>query len=169
MRKKNKELKDKRNQEDLKTLELKNRHLFNFYVNIQAPLQVGNTPTGNRQILIGGKGKFKGERINGRVLPWGADWFLIRPDGVGELDVRVILQTDDDELIYMRSSGFLNYSPEVASRVLTGTAEPDEYYFREKTTFETGAKEYYWLNSIVAVGTGWYRPGRVGMSIYEIE
>lgn len=153
----------------LKTLDLETRHIFDMMVHLQAPLDVGGTPKGNRQILIGDRGVFRGERLEGTILPNGADWFLVRPDGVGELDVRVVLRTEDDELIYMRSEGFLKYSSEMAKAVLSGTADPADYYFRERTVFETGSQKYGWLNSIVAVGTGWYQPGMVGMSIYEIE
>jgi uncharacterized protein DUF3237 len=153
----------------LKTLDLETQHVFDMMVHLQIPLDVGSTPKGNRQILIGDHGVFKGGRLEGRILPNGADWFLVRPDGVGELDVRLVLRTDDEELIYMRSKGFLKYSREMAKAVLSGTAEPSDYYFRERTVFETGSEKYGWLNSVVAVGTGWYRPGMVGMSIYEIR
>lgn len=152
----------------LKTLDLETRHIFDMMVHLQSPLDVGGTPKGNRQILIGDHGAFRGERLEGRILPNGADWFLVRADGVGELDVRVVLQTEDEELIYMRSEGFLKFSNEMAKAVLSGTAEPSDYYFRERTVFETGSEKYGWLNSVVAVGTGWYKPGMVGMSIYEI-
>lgn len=153
----------------LKTLDLMTEHLFDMVVNLRSPLVVGNTPKGNRQILVGEGGEFQGKRLQGIILPHGADWFLIRPDGVGELDVRVLLQTTDNEKIYMNSTGFLHYPREAAKKVLSGKAEPSEYYLREKTVFETGSEKYSWLNSIVAVGTGWYQPGKVGMSIYEIK
>ena len=156
-------------QSPLMTLALETEHLFDMVVYLEAPLAIGDVPKGNRQILLGTGGEFKGEKLEGEVLPWGADWFLTRPDGVGELDVRVNLRTHDGDLIYMQSLGFLRYSMEVAKRLLSGAASPEEYYLRERTVFETASKRYDWLNSIVAVGTGWYGPGRVGMSIYEIK
>ncbi len=153
----------------LKTQALVTEHLFDMAIEIRAPLEVGNIPKGNRQILLGDGGEFKGQRMSGEVMPYGADWFLIRSDGVGELDVRVTLKTDGGELIYMQSGGFLSYSREMAKSVFSGTADPSDYYFRERTIFETAADKFNWLNSIVAVGTGWYQPGMVGMSIYEIK
>lgn len=159
----------KAQQSPLKTLELVSEHLFDMVVWLEQPLAVGDIPKGNRQILIGTGGEFSGERLKGEILPGGADWYLTRPDGVGELDVRVTLRTDDDTLIYMQSQGFLRYSMEVAKRLLSGQANPDEYYLRERTMFETASTKYDWLNSIVAVGTGWYGPGMVGMSLYEIK
>jgi hypothetical protein len=150
-------------------LELRSQHLFDMAVRLQQPLAVGDTPKGNRQILPGEDGEFNGSRLSGKILPGGADWFLVRADGVGELDVRVTLETDDSQLIYMRSEGFLHYPAELTNQVLMGQADPAEYYLRERTVFETAAEKYYWLNSIIAVGVGWYQPGLVGMSIYEIE
>lgn len=161
--------KDMTEESPLRTLDLVTEHLFDMVVYLEEPMAVGDIPKGNRQILIGKGGEFKGKRLQGEILPHGADWYLTRPDGVGELDVRVTLRTDDGELIYMQSDGYLRYSMEVAKRLLSGVAEPHEYYLREKTSFETAAEKYRWLNSVVAVGTGWYGPAMVGMSIYEIK
>lgn len=150
-------------------LELNCEHLFDMAVQLNEPLAVGDIPKGNRQILVGKEGEFNGSRLSGKILPSGADWFLVRADGVGELDVRVVLETDDGALIYMRSEGFMHYPAELTEQVLMGKADPSEYYLRERTVFETAAKQFYWLNSIIAVGVGWYQPGLVGMSIYEIK
>src|SRR3990172_12725545 len=55
---------------------------------LEPPQMVGQTPQGNRQIFYVQSGTFTGPRLKGDVLPGGGDWFLVRPDGVGELDVR---------------------------------------------------------------------------------
>ena len=156
------------NESSLRTLPLTTRHLFDMVVDLETPLIVGATPKGNRQILNGKGGSFHGDRLSGEILPHGADWYLTRPDGVGELDVRVTLKTTDGALIYMRSEGLLKFSREAAKRVLSGAADPSEYYLRERTLFETGAENYGWMNSIIGIGTGWYVKDQVGMSIYEI-
>jgi hypothetical protein len=45
-------------------------------------------------------GTFEGSRLRGTVLPGSsADWLLLRPDDVMELDFRATLQTDDGALI----------------------------------------------------------------------
>jgi Protein of unknown function (DUF3237) len=152
-----------------RTLPLQTDHLFDMVVFLEPPQVVGNTPKGNRQILVGNGGEFCGARLSGEILPYGADWYLTRPDGVGELDVRVTLKTSDGVLIYMRSEGYLHFPRELARKVLSGVADPEDYYFRERTLFETEAGSYAWLNSIIGVGTGWYEKGQVGMSIYEVR
>ena len=38
---------------------------------------------------------FEGQLLSGKVLTSGADWLLFDPDGVGHLDVRISLETQD--------------------------------------------------------------------------
>ena len=149
--------------------ELRSKLLFELTIDLEEPQIIGDVPHGNRQILSNTGGSFEGPRLRGEVLPHGADWYLTRSDGVGELDVRVTLRTDDGDLIYMKSVGIFRYPQELAGRVLRGEADPAEYYMRDTSAFETASEKYGWLNSIVAVGVGSYRPGRVGMTVYEIE
>jgi len=52
-------------------------------------------------------GTFQGPALSGQVLPGGADQFLLRRDGVGELDARYSLLTDQGELINIRNLGLL--------------------------------------------------------------
>jgi len=53
--------------------------------------RLGQTPYGERRIIDIQGGTVEGPRLNGKVLPGGADWLLVRADGVGDLDVRGIL------------------------------------------------------------------------------
>lgn len=52
-------------------------------------------------------GQFEGPDLRGEVLPGGADQFLLRPDGVGELDARYSLLTDRCERINIHNLGLL--------------------------------------------------------------
>jgi hypothetical protein len=150
-------------------VELRSEPLFHMTLDLAAPDIVGETGHGNRQILRTTGGRFEGARLRGEVLPHGADWFLHRPDGVGEADVRVLLRTDDGALIYMRSTGILHYPSELARRLFSGAADPSEYYLRDVSFFETGAERYAWLNRVLAVGVGAYRPGFVEVAFHEVK
>src|SRR5262245_29801277 len=45
------------------------------------------------------------EPISGRVV-WGADWAMLREDhDIGVVDVKLIIETDDDAVIYSSYSG----------------------------------------------------------------
>ncbi len=70
-----------------------------------AAQELGDTPLGRRRIIGITGGQFFGERLSGRVLPGGADWQVIRGDGVADLDARYTLETSDGALIYVRNKG----------------------------------------------------------------
>lgn len=53
-------------------------------------------------------GTFEGVGVSGQVLAGGEDLFLLRPDGVGQLDARYSLRTDQGELINLLNRGLLN-------------------------------------------------------------
>lgn len=149
--------------------DLKTELLAEVSVDLEEAQNVGATPHGNRQIFLVKGGTFEGPKLKGEVLPGGGDWFLLRPDGAGELDVRGTMRTDDGHLIYIYYRGIMHASPEVTQRMLQGEAvDPSEYYFRTAPVFETASEKYGWLNRIVAVGVGRLAPNWVGYTVYAI-
>ena len=56
-------------------------------------------------------GSFEGPKLKGTVLPGGACWMLMRRDDVLEIEVRITLETDDKQQIYMNWKG-LSSRPE---------------------------------------------------------
>lgn len=144
--------------------------LYDLYADLAAPLDVGETYRGRRQIFAVTGGAFEGPRLRGEVLPGGGDWFLLRPDGVGELDVRATLRTHDGALIYAYYRGILRAEPAVWERIVGGADVPaGEYYFRTTPVFETGSAEYAWLNSIVTVGVGTVQRRRVSYQVFIVK
>ena len=73
--------------------DLKSTFLFEMHEVIGDPHDLGNTPHGNRMIYSSKGGTVKGPEINGEILPGGGDWFLLRSDGVGQIDVRETIRT----------------------------------------------------------------------------
>jgi hypothetical protein len=103
------------------------------------------------------------------VLPGGADWIMLRPDGATTLDVRLVLQTDDGATIGMTYRGMRHGPPEIMERVGRGEAvAPGSYYFRTAIAFETAAPRYAWLNRILAVGTGERPPSGPVYDVFEV-
>ena len=52
-------------------------------------------------------GTFEGPNIRGIVIPGsGADWPLVRPNGVIDFDARYMLQEEDGSVIYLQNRGF---------------------------------------------------------------
>ena len=143
--------------------------LYTSRIDIAAPLDVGKAPHGQRRIINITGGAFSGPRLSGRVLPGGADWQIVRSDGIVEVEARYTLETDDGALIYITNRGLRHGPPEVIRRLGAGeTVDPREYYFRTTPTFETGAPEYAWLNGIIAVAVGERRANAVIISAYEV-
>src|SRR5467141_3704579 len=140
-------------------------------VNIAAapPQKLGTVPHGVRSIVPVIGGGFEGPRFRGKVLPGGADWLLLRSDGVLELDLRITLETDDHALIYMTFQGLRHGPPEVFAALGRGEAvDPASYYFRTLPRFETSMERYAFLNRIVSVGVGEARPDGAVHRIDEI-
>jgi hypothetical protein len=151
-------------------LELKYELLFDIVGTLDESQNIGNTSKGVRVIAPVSGGSFKGPKLNGKVLPFGADWLMIRSDGVYELDVRITLETDDGALIYAYYRGIIEISPEVYERIFTKgeDVDPSEYYFRTTPVLETGSEKYEWLNNIICVGVGKLSPGKVEYKVYHI-
>jgi len=68
-------------------------------------LIVGATPGAYRRIGVVPGGSFEGERLSGDVLDGGSDWQTVRNDGTTTLNVRLVLKTKDDALIFMTYQG----------------------------------------------------------------
>jgi hypothetical protein len=149
---------------------LKLQPLFRAEITLAAPQELGETPQGRRRIIGITGGRFAGERLSGRVLAGGADWQVIRPDGVADLDARYTLETSDGALIYVRNRGYRHGSPETMRRLAAGEAvDPSLYYMRTTPRFETGDARYAWLNRIVCLGTGARHPDAVELEVFEVR
>ncbi len=149
--------------------ELRTAHLFTLALEVAGMQPIGATPAGDRRVGLVAGGRFTGPRLSGTVLPGGADWIMLRPDGATTLDVRIVLQTDDGAAIGMTYRGMRHGPAAVMDRLARGEAvDPSEYYFRTSVTFETAAPQYDWLNRIVAVGTGHRPPSGPVYDVFEV-
>ncbi|MFD0917340.1 DUF3237 domain-containing protein [Pseudahrensia aquimaris] len=145
------------------------RPLFKFQVSVGEPHVTPDGPYGIRRFIPILGGSFEGERLNGAVLPGGADCQLIRPDGVAELEVRCTFQTDDGVIFLMKGLGMRHGPAEVLERIAKGEpTDPSEYYFRETMIFEAPAGKYEWLNKLQAIGTGERLQSEVKIDCWEI-
>jgi len=134
---------------------MNSRLLMTVQVEVGPPERVGTVPHGTRAIAAITGGHFEGPKLHGKVLPGGADWTLLRSDGVLELDLRITLQTEDNALIYLTSFGLRHGPPDVIAALGRGeTVDPAHYYFRTTPRFETGAPQYAYLNQVIAFATG---------------
>lgn len=127
--------------------------LFELRAEVAAPLVVGPSSHGFRRVIPITGGSFHGPRLSGRVVPGGADWQFVRPDGVFELEARYTLEAQDGTLIQVVNHALRHGPPEVIERLLRGDSVPrDEYYFRTVADFEAPIGPHDWLNKGIIVG-----------------
>lgn len=145
------------------------RHLFDLTIELTRPHEGGDGSKGRHRIIPIVGGQVSGERVNGTILPIGADWQTVRPDAVAELDARYAFETDDGALVEIQNFGFRHGPAEVLAAVGRGEdVDPATYYMRTKALFVTADPRYDWLNRIVAVGTGARLKAAVLLSMYEV-
>jgi hypothetical protein len=143
--------------------------VFTLTLRVSPAQEIGVSSSGKRRIIPINGGEFEGPKLRGTVLPGGADWMLIRPDGVAQIDVRLTLRTEDGDLIFMKYGGFRHGPKDVMDRLARGEkVDPVEYYFRITALFETGSEKYSWLNQIITVGTGHRLPNGPVYHLYVI-
>jgi hypothetical protein len=146
---------------------------FDFVAEVTAavapPLLVGAGPAGERRIVPILGGRVSGPRLEAEILPGGADWQLIRADGVAEIEARYTLRLADGALVYVVNRGLRHAAPEDMARLLRGEPVPPErVYFRTTPVFETASPGHAWLMRSLFLGLGERRPDSVRVRIFAI-
>jgi len=149
---------------------LNSTYLFKLTIKLNQTIELGDTPAGKRRVFSVAGGEFVGDRLRGAILPViGSDLLLVRADGSAQQDVRMLLKTDDGDLILMTYRGIRHGSPEVNARIARGeSVSGSEYYLRTAPFFETSSARYSWINRIVTVGVGERRGESVVYEVFEI-
>lgn len=138
-------------------------------VKLNAPYVVGETPHGLRRIIPIVGGTVDGPKIKGEILNGGADWQIVRKDGVAELEAHYQIKTDDGVTIYIKNLGLRVATPEVAARIGKGEqVSPSEYYFRAIPKFEAPIGKYDWMNNTIFVCTGERNPDHVVIKVWKL-
>ena len=130
---------------------------------------LGNTPYGERRIINILGGTVEGPKLNGKVLPGGADWQIVRADGVVHLHARYTIETGAGGRILVDAEGYRHGPPEVmAALARDETVDPAHYYFRTLMRFETADPASAWLNRILAIGRGARANRQVRIEVFEV-
>jgi Protein of unknown function (DUF3237) len=125
-------------------------HLFSMTATTEVSAMIPNGPNGTRVIVRAESGTFEGPAIRGTIQGPGGDWVCVRPDGTMVLDVRLVLKTDDDALIYMTYAGIGK------NGVLHTTPR-----------FETSTEKYAYLNDAVCISHGAVGQGDVTYHVFR--
>lgn len=143
--------------------------LFQVHARLAEIMSLGQTPYGERRIINILGGSVDGPRLKGSILPGGADWQIIRLDGVADIRARYTIEAQGGSRILVNSEGLRHGPAEVMARLARGEpADAGSYYFRTVMRFETGAPEFAWLNRILALARGAREPNAVRLDVYEV-
>jgi len=125
-------------------------HIADLTVLVAEPIEVGPTP-------------------RGRILPAGADFQILRRDGVAELHARYSLQTVEGALVYVENTGFRHGPPDAMEKIRRGEpVDPAQIYFRTAARFETAGESHLWLTRHLFIASGARRPDRVELAVYQV-
>ena len=127
--------------------EVKLAHAFDVRMNFYKRVIFGPVSGGARQGYVSFKdGIVKGPRLNGRLMEYsGADFAVVRADGVVETDAHYMIEADDGAPIYIHNRGYIyNTQPDA----------PGPAYFRCTPYFRAPVGKHDWLNRTVIVGGG---------------
>jgi hypothetical protein len=113
----------------------------------------GMTRAGRRRVVPIAGGQVVG-LFDAEILPGGADWQVVRPDGTVEIDTRYSAQTSRGEYVHFRTSGVRSGPPAVLAALLRGEdVDPASYYFRVAVYLETSAPRLDFLERSVFVAS----------------
>ena len=135
-------------------------HVFDVRIDfkdrwIWGPIHPGGPSHAYTSVL---RGVVEGPRLNGKVVDVsGADWPVVRADGVVELNAHYMLEADDGAKIYIRNLGYV-YGPRGAE----GARPERPGYFRCTPYFRAPDGPHEWLNRTVIVGGGERHPDPAG-------
>lgn len=131
--------------------------LYKINLSLDAAIDIGKIPIGKRVIYPIKGGTFEGPKLKGKVRAFGADWVLRLDSITTKLDVRLLLETEDGQLISNTYTGIVYNKPN------------DTTYWRIMPVFETSSKKYDWLNYLLAVGIGSFSKEGVSYEVFAIK
>src|SRR5262245_61613979 len=151
------------------TPEIQTRYAFTITALIGPVTSAGETGTGVRRIIPIIGGEVKGERINGKVLSFGADFQIIRPNELIDLEAKYAFETDDGAVVYVENRGIRFGPVELLQKLKRGEpVDPKLIYFRTVPRFETGTEKYRWLMEHIFVGSAARHADRVVIDVHQV-
>jgi Protein of unknown function (DUF3237) len=147
------------------------RHVYRVDANLDALVDLGETPEGHRRIIAWTGGRAEGPDFNAEVLgTGGVDWQIVQASGSSVADIRYTLKTDRGALLYVQSRGVRHGKPDVLARLTAGEdVDPSEYTFRTAVSIETSDPELTGLNDGVFIAVGGRQSSGVSYDVYLVE
>ena len=143
------------------------RHVLHLDVEVGAPVEVGRTAAGLRRLVPITGGTASGPLLQGRIVPGGWDYQLVR--SATETEARYVVETDRGKLVYVTNRGLRTGTADDVARLLRDEpVDPSRIYFRSTPVFETAAERLSALTSRLFVGVGTRHPRAVVFDFFEV-
>jgi hypothetical protein len=148
---------------------LRTRYVFTITANIGEVTSAGDIGHGVRRIIPIVGGEVRGEAINGKVCAFGADFQIIRPNELIELEAKYAFETDDGAVVYVENKGIRFGPVELLQRLKRGEpVDPELIYCRTVPKFETGSEKYRWLMEHLFIGSAARHADRVVIDVHQV-
>ena len=148
---------------------LETRYVFTITARIGDVVTAGDTGHGVRRIIPITGGEVHGERVNGTVRPFGADFQIVRPNELIDLEAKYAFETDDGATVYVENRGIRFGPVELLHKLKRGEAvDPKLIYFRTVPKFETGHERYRWLMQHIFVASAARHGDRVVIDVHVV-
>ncbi len=144
-------------------------HVADLVVRIAEPIEIGRISGNLRRVIPIAGGEVLGPRIFGKVVPGGADFQIMRADGITDLHARYVIELESGQSIYVENTGVRYGPPELMEKLRRGEpVDPALIYFRSTPRFETAAPGYEWLMRNLFICAGARFPDRVEMRFFQV-
>jgi hypothetical protein len=144
------------------------KYVFTITARIGDVTTAGDIGHGVRRIIPIIGGEVRGD-INGKVLAFGADFQIIRPNELIELEAKYAFETDDGATVYVENKG-IRFGPlDLLQKLKRGEpVDPELIYFRTVPKFETGHASYRWLMESLFVASAARHADRVVIDVHQV-
>ena len=151
------------------TPQLATKYVFTLTVRIGEVTSAGETGHGVRRIIPILGGEVRGAEVNGKVCAFGADFQIIRPNELIELEAKYAFETDDGAVVYVENTGIRFGPVDLLQKLKRGEpVDPELIYFRTVPKFETGSEKYRWLMQNLFVGSAARHSDRVVIDVHQV-
>jgi Protein of unknown function (DUF3237) len=148
---------------------LQTKYVFSLAIKVGAPIIAGDIGWGTRRVIPVLGGEVRGPDMRGTILPSGADFQIIRPNGFTELEAKYAFQMEDGAIVYIENIGIRFGPKEALDRIARGeSVDPSLIYFRSVPRFETGSENWRWLMEHLFVAVGARHPDRVELDVHQV-
>ena len=147
---------------------LETKYVFTVTARIGEVISAGETGIGVRRIIPIVGGEVRGA-VNGKVLPFGADFQIIRPNELIDLEAKYAFETDDGAVVYVENKGIRFGPAELLQKLKRNEpVDPKLIYFRTVPRFETGHAKYRWLMESLFVASAARHADRVIIDVHRV-